>query len=219
MRVNSLQKIFRMQPIRHTALVASMIGVIASVPHTVNAQSNTPVCSSAASDSDGDGWGWENSRSCIVDSSIPANSSSPANSSTPVISATPVNTSAAASTSGFPACSSSQFDSDGDGYGWENDRTWALHPLTIHRTVPHQVPYPTTTPEAARTTAGCRCVRVPALIRMAMATAGRIAAAVWYLPIQIQTTLLPPATGTTRTFLHHPSPLPSPATAMVDRFA
>ena len=100
-----------------------MIGVIASVPHTVNAQSNTPVCSSAASDSDGDGWGWENSRSCIVDSSIPANSSSPANSSTPVISATPVNTSAAASTSGFPACSSSQFDSDGDGYGWENDRT------------------------------------------------------------------------------------------------
>lgn len=103
MRVNSLQKKFRVQPIKYATLVASLIGVIASVPHTANAQSNPPACSSAASDSDGDGWGWENSRSCIVDSSAPLSSSTTAN------------------TSGIPTCSSSQFDADGD--GWENDRT------------------------------------------------------------------------------------------------
>lgn len=73
-----------------------------------------PVCSSPAFDPDGDGWGWENNGTCIV----------AAGSAVVSVAISPTEASATGDSSaanGPSVCSSSAFDEDGDGWGWENN--------------------------------------------------------------------------------------------------
>ena len=94
----------------HTLMVSVAFAQQGTAVTSIN---GTPVCSSASFDSDGDGWGWENHRSCIVNSS--GNSTAIDDNSLNTTGTNPSNTS-----SRFPDCSSADFDSDGDGFGWEN---------------------------------------------------------------------------------------------------
>jgi len=71
-----------------------------------------PVCSSSTIDPDGDGWGWENNGTCIVaaGAAVVSVEMSPTEDSAPENNGT---------TNSPSACSSSAFDEDGDGWGWE----------------------------------------------------------------------------------------------------
>ena len=83
-----------------------------------------PSCARADSDSDGDGFGWENNQTCVV-----TNSSAPEISNTaPAVSQVdPAPAPVAApqpSTPGVrPSCVRADSDSDGDGFGWENNQS------------------------------------------------------------------------------------------------
>ncbi len=85
--------------------------------------SNYPVCTTTDADTDGDGWGWEFNRSCVVT----VRTQSGASSTPPPV---------AAATAGpepeiqngqylgrYPICSSASADIDGDGWGYENNRS------------------------------------------------------------------------------------------------
>jgi len=87
-------------------------------------QANTPDCLYSDSDADGDGWGWENNASCI------ANGSSVSPSVPNVAAATDTSQQPATSR---PVCSSPAADSDGDGWGWENNTSCIAisGPITI----------------------------------------------------------------------------------------
>lgn len=116
------------------------IAVVLAYPAS-QLQAAFPDCQYADSDSDGDGWGWENHRSCIVSGSSAsvavANASTPAATAAAVqvvtapaatapVASAPVASSTAASidaATGKPVCSSAAVDSDGDGWGWENQRS------------------------------------------------------------------------------------------------
>lgn len=76
------------------------------------------VCDSALSDSDGDGWGWENQQSCIV---APTNGVQVSPQQPPET--IPTATTPSSSISPHPACTDATSDSDGDGFGWEQNRT------------------------------------------------------------------------------------------------
>ena len=80
-------------------------------------QAATPVCSSAIFDSDGDGWGWENHRSCIVTSTTEITDPSDDAENTPDTPDTP------AYKNRHPVCTGANADPDGDGWGWENQRS------------------------------------------------------------------------------------------------
>ena len=74
-------------------------------------------CSSSAADPDGDGWGWENNDSCQVISGSAATPPAPGNATNTTTSPITSNT----VNSGIAVCSSTSFDQDGDGWGWENN--------------------------------------------------------------------------------------------------
>jgi len=82
-----------------------------------------PVCSSAVSDHDGDGWGWENNRSCVVGNSGGNNAAGSANNNNSAVNNNSSGAVAAVTGNGDPVCSSAVSDHDGDGWGWENNRS------------------------------------------------------------------------------------------------
>ena len=75
-----------------------------------------PACVRSDSDSDGDGFGWENNATCLVSGNSIA---TPAN-RTQVPAAS---TTAPVAQSAHPPCLRADSDSDGDGFGWENNDT------------------------------------------------------------------------------------------------
>ena len=86
-----------------------------SQPQTATiSASGPPVCESASSDPDGDGYGWERSATCIIGTT-----------SQSIVSSQPDTTPgvANAGTSAALVCASADSDPDGDGYGWENNRS------------------------------------------------------------------------------------------------
>lgn len=83
---------------------------------------NFPVCSSSSVDDNGDGYGWENNQTCVVANSAAATAlatAQPAVSQNVAPNAAPIDNPLL----DFPVCSSSAFDDDGDGFGWENNQT------------------------------------------------------------------------------------------------
>lgn len=107
-----------------------------------------PICQNADSDSDGDGWGWENHRSCVVDGS----SASAAVASVPAQSTgqTAGQSSSQTSLSQNPVCSSAAVDSDGDGWGWENNTSCVVTDASsAPAATPVQPQAVTSTPSAA----------------------------------------------------------------------
>lgn len=91
------------------ALIA-MINTTISMPAT-SAQRTYPSCTNAIFDEDGDGYGWENSQSCVVDDTTSSTNNTTVNNST---------TTTTASQSRYPSCTTTNADSDGDGWGYEN---------------------------------------------------------------------------------------------------
>lgn len=87
-------------------------------PEPATGDNSLVACIDASSDSDGDGYGWENEASCIVTSATASsnqnqNNSSEQNSSDDVDPLT-----------NLPFCLNAiTADTDGDGYGWENNTT------------------------------------------------------------------------------------------------
>ncbi len=87
-----------------------------------SSNSHHPSCSNSSFDPDGDGYGWENSRTCIV---VESNSSGNNSADTSINQQANSSKSNQANnnSSGTPTCSSANSDHDGDGYGWENNRS------------------------------------------------------------------------------------------------
>ena len=81
----------------------------------LNPFANFPLCT-ASNDDDGDGFGWENNQTCVFTHSAatPADNAPTPDTPTP----DPLNPFA-----NFPLCSATSLDSDGDGFGWENNQT------------------------------------------------------------------------------------------------
>jgi len=77
-------------------------------------QAALPACSSTAFDADGDGWGWENHQSCVVTPDTPG--------SDPIDNTAPAKESPS-NLNRHPACTLASSDPDGDGWGWENQRS------------------------------------------------------------------------------------------------
>ncbi len=117
---------------------------VASSTATASNSSNHPVCNSRDSDQDGDGYGWENNQSCVVTvntqsgaASVPevaaATAGSGTSTDTTAENTTAANTSSTNSSDSqisnglyqgrHPICSSRGADSDGDGWGYENNRS------------------------------------------------------------------------------------------------
>lgn len=88
--------------------------VVSNTATTTGSSSTKPECSSASADPDGDGFGWENNRSCVV---------SAANNTNTSIGSLSTWLPEEKVTLRVPACSSQRFDSDGDGFGWENSQS------------------------------------------------------------------------------------------------
>jgi len=90
-----------------------------------------PVCSSSDSDFDGDGFGFENNQSCVVAANT---ADQPAVTQTVTSSSEPESV-----FGGFPACSPSVADFDGDGFGFENNQSCTISPNTQNQpTTPTQ---------------------------------------------------------------------------------
>jgi len=83
-----------------------------------NTTSRHPDCSSADFDFDGDGFGWENHRVCVV-----VNSSAPSTVTTAPSTVTNAPSTGSQLRSTHPICSGADADPDGDGFGWENNRS------------------------------------------------------------------------------------------------
>jgi hypothetical protein len=104
------------------------VALLATLATTGASARDLPNCASAASDPDGDGYGWENEQSCLVtmDSQPAPTPSNP----------TPSNPAPTGySNDGKPLCTTPDADSDGDGYGWEFNRSCAV-PESLAATVP-----------------------------------------------------------------------------------
>ena len=85
------------------------VGVVKSI------SGGYPVCSYASSDPDGDTWGYENGRSCRVTGQSLGSYGKPQ---------APIQANAPAPTfNGYPYCLSPKSDPDGDGWGWEFNRS------------------------------------------------------------------------------------------------
>ena len=88
---------------------------IMALLYTGAIKANPPACSSTEFDADGDGWGWENFRSCIVTSDT-------TEATDPVVTPAGGNTDDDSQYIGrHPVCTLP--DVDGDGWGWENNRS------------------------------------------------------------------------------------------------
>ncbi len=103
---------------------------------------NHPNCTQNASDPDGDGWGWENGASCralsTTDNQVSGSADTPGtglnvnadNSANEAVGNTGDNNQATSTENvnntgqvTFPICSSNAVDNDGDGWGWEHNKT------------------------------------------------------------------------------------------------
>ena len=100
-----------------------------------NTGDNPPVCALPDSDLDNDGWGWENNRSCRV---VADTSGSESNSDTDNQNSGENDSAASTGSAGIhPACISRDSDPDGDGFGWENNASCRVLPIsaTLETTV------------------------------------------------------------------------------------
>lgn len=93
-----------------SAVSASLLSIEA-------ASAATPVCQFPESDESGDGWGWENNRSCRITSAA-LSASGTAKSRPSAKAGLVANTKPAVN-----YCTNRDSDLDGDGWGWENNRS------------------------------------------------------------------------------------------------
>ncbi len=128
-----MQTKFKIPLVKPAYLVIPFALAFAPIPQSVHGQTGFPICSSGSSDADGDGWGWEDNASCIVDASTSTSSTNTSSGGT---------SSTGARASRFPACSSDQFDPDGDGFGWENNQTCVVSDETSGNTTGSAAPPP-----------------------------------------------------------------------------
>lgn len=103
-----------------SAVAVGLALSLSAVPLPASAQAT---CTAANADPDGDGWGWENNASCVVSGSAASTAVTSGNGSS-------LDSAAEALLNSYPSCSSSAVDDNGDGWGWENNRTCLVRSST-----------------------------------------------------------------------------------------
>jgi len=119
---------------RSCVVVSNSTATVTSrVPAT--ATNERAVCSSASLDPDGDGYGWENNDTCVVaatNDDLPGSLRTIQSVTAQSVTTTSITTleNNQTSNNSKTICSSALFDSDGDGYGWENNNTCIVQTVT-----------------------------------------------------------------------------------------